>query len=370
MPPTHILLFTSALLFLSFMISPASTNAQQKTCPGSPPTRLIVGDFARVTAGTSNNVRDEATTSGEKIGEIPGKGIIQVLEGPVCADGYTWYRIFYHNLSLDETMTGWTVETSGSQYAIEPYLLTMKNTVGYPRITFTASSSNAPEEYELTISEAGSYTYSGLVPEQLVVFGHIGGSTSVYIYTREAHERLYGRAGRSGMTFDQLFDTDTDSAALTKEDLPSRWWPTATDLFSQVAFIDFEGGRGVRHIGYYTQNGAPVDPTELDYIFKGFTDDYYIEAHMKVSTAIIEAKDPNYPDESTYGTEAYEAHISERKAVLDAAPPSDFTPDLAVLDAIFASMVIESGHDAPEIIFVEETSATPEVTPEETEAVK
>ncbi|MBC8099097.1 MAG: SH3 domain-containing protein, partial [Armatimonadetes bacterium] len=52
---------------------------------------------------------------GAKIGEIPGEASFTVLEGPVCADGFNWWRVNYDGLE------GWTVEGQGTEYWVEPF---------------------------------------------------------------------------------------------------------------------------------------------------------------------------------------------------------------------------------------------------------
>ena len=75
---------------VSLLLVPAllPAIAQDAACPDAPAPRLIVGEQGRVTLGDPNNVRDAAARSGNLIGEIPGGAIFDVLEGPVCADGF------------------------------------------------------------------------------------------------------------------------------------------------------------------------------------------------------------------------------------------------------------------------------------------
>lgn len=83
-------------------------------CMGAPPPRLTVGGLGRVTPGLANNVRDIPSTGGQKIGSIPGAAVFSVLDGPVCADGYLWWKVSY------EGLVGWTANGSSSEYWVEP----------------------------------------------------------------------------------------------------------------------------------------------------------------------------------------------------------------------------------------------------------
>jgi hypothetical protein len=96
---------------------PTSTQIPTSTpivCSGTLLSRLQVGDTARVTPGPSNNLRDRPTVNGARLTQIPGGARFDVLEGPVCAGGYAWYRIDYNGI------IGWTAEANSSTYWLEP----------------------------------------------------------------------------------------------------------------------------------------------------------------------------------------------------------------------------------------------------------
>lgn len=91
-----------------------STPAGMFTCPGSLPAVLAPGMAAVVTDIIPNRVRDAASTTANTIGQIPSGGVFRVLEGPVCADGYTWWRVDYDGL------VGWTAQGDAQGYWIGP----------------------------------------------------------------------------------------------------------------------------------------------------------------------------------------------------------------------------------------------------------
>lgn len=88
---------------------------EDANCPGAPQPRLTVGGQGRVLPGDANNLRDQPARAGNRIGAIPGGEAFMVLEGPVCADGFNWWRVDYGGLN------GWTVEGLGADYFVEPY---------------------------------------------------------------------------------------------------------------------------------------------------------------------------------------------------------------------------------------------------------
>jgi len=78
------------------------------------PPRLTPGDRARVVPGDPNNMRDQPSTDGSRIGQIPGGAEFLVLDGPTYRDDFRWWLIMYNDL------IGWTVEGQGSDYWLEP----------------------------------------------------------------------------------------------------------------------------------------------------------------------------------------------------------------------------------------------------------
>ena len=77
---------------------------------------LAVGYSAIVTPGLPNAVRaSPGTGEGSTVlGSIPAGTIFRVEEGPVCADGYNWWRISASGIS------GWTAEGQNGEYWLEP----------------------------------------------------------------------------------------------------------------------------------------------------------------------------------------------------------------------------------------------------------
>lgn len=108
----------SHLLLLVLLLGALPARAQDApvdpACPGAPAPRLTVDGFGRVLPGDANNLRDQPSRNGERIGAIPGGAGFTVLEGPVCADGLNWWRV------QSESLTGWTVEGANGAYWVEP----------------------------------------------------------------------------------------------------------------------------------------------------------------------------------------------------------------------------------------------------------
>jgi hypothetical protein len=81
------------------------------------PARLSVGSQGRVTPGLPNVIRTLAG-SGDVIGQIPAGGVFTVFAGPQCANNVVWWQVNYNGV------VGWTGESQGSAYWVEPYSTT------------------------------------------------------------------------------------------------------------------------------------------------------------------------------------------------------------------------------------------------------
>lgn len=79
--------------------------------------RLSVGIQARVvTTGIPNNIRQQAGSSSQLLGEIPPGATFTVVGGPSCStlDKIVWWRVDYNGIS------GWTAEGKDQEYWLEP----------------------------------------------------------------------------------------------------------------------------------------------------------------------------------------------------------------------------------------------------------
>jgi hypothetical protein len=85
-------------------------TAETNLCINPTPPRLIIGQIGKVTEGAPNNLRSEPALSATKIGSLPAESEFMVLAGPICADGYTWWKVDYHGAR------GWTVESGEGKY--------------------------------------------------------------------------------------------------------------------------------------------------------------------------------------------------------------------------------------------------------------
>lgn len=82
-------------------------------CPGLPPPQLYVGATVVVTPGNATRVRADTSTSSAILTQMRRNTPAQVLAGPVCADGRTWWQVSYNGI------TGWAAEVdSDGEYLL------------------------------------------------------------------------------------------------------------------------------------------------------------------------------------------------------------------------------------------------------------
>ncbi len=88
------------------------------SCPGMLPSRIRPGDVAVVSDEDPRplNVRRDPGLSGTRLGQFEVGTRFTVLEGPVCRDGYPWFRV----QRLPGGLTGWLAESGEGVYFVDP----------------------------------------------------------------------------------------------------------------------------------------------------------------------------------------------------------------------------------------------------------
>jgi hypothetical protein len=127
-------------------------------CPGAPAISVKRNAWAQISLHPpiSNNVRSEPGLNGKRIGRLkPGETVL-IVDGPRCADGYTWW--FVRSLA---GLEGWTAEGDATGY----WLLQPFDAFFYDTVDQSSTSKvvlNDGQKYRIIMSG----TYSLWVPEQ------------------------------------------------------------------------------------------------------------------------------------------------------------------------------------------------------------
>ncbi len=124
------------------------------------------------------------------------------------------------------------------------------------------------------------------------------------------------------------------------EDLPFLPLINAAQVMhTQVEYLDFKNGKGVRYLTFYSQGIMMITNADLFYTFQGLTSDgkYYVAAVLPVSHAELPATE----QVSTVTGPEYRAYISKTTEWLGQQAASSLTPDLAKLDAMVKSIEVK-----------------------------
>ena len=94
----------------TYYLAPASRPQATERPRCDLPPKLRVGGRAKNVSNSSNNIRNQASTSGRVVGRFPSGAVAEVLDGPRSANGYNWFKIRHSGV------TGWTVEGGDCLY--------------------------------------------------------------------------------------------------------------------------------------------------------------------------------------------------------------------------------------------------------------
>lgn len=88
-----------------------------KSCPGALPSRLEIGKYAYVATDPplDNRVREGAGTDYSIIGYIETGNAMKILDGPKCANGWSWWKV--QSIKKSD-LVGWTSEGDDTYWLI------------------------------------------------------------------------------------------------------------------------------------------------------------------------------------------------------------------------------------------------------------
>lgn len=113
-------------------------------------------------------------------------------------------------------------------------------------------------------------------------------------------------------------------------------------MHSQVEFLEFKNGSGLRFLTQFDQGPLPINNMELIYTFQGLTSDgkYYVAAVFPLNHADLpDTNQVTAQNESDL--ENFPTYLDETVAWLGQQPENSFTPDLSALDALIQSIEVK-----------------------------
>jgi hypothetical protein len=113
-------------------------------------------------------------------------------------------------------------------------------------------------------------------------------------------------------------------------------------LHTQLQYLDFKNGHGLRYLTQFDQAPLPVNNHELIYTYQGLTSDgkYYVAAVLPITHPSLPADEKVTGKEPQEFTNDFPKYLATLTSTLNVQAPDTFTPDLTKLDAMFSSMEI------------------------------
>jgi hypothetical protein len=322
-----------ALSGISFTTFAQSTE----NCPDTAPSRLTIGEEGRVLPGNPNNVREQPSRESLIIGKIPAEAVFTVLEGPTCADGVSWWQVDYDGL------VGWTAEAVGFEYAVES-LAPYTTEVEFLGVSFTLPSEIATGFQPDILPTDGVVPVPMPLPTRIEIAFEYADSSVGY-----ANVRVMPVVEFNAM-YPDLLDTVAEQLE-TRPEVPTLsdvipFYPGNRAFLAQPAYVEFEGGAGIRAVSAFS---LAVDPLSMNYLFIGLTDN---GTHV-VSIIVPVTSEATFAVE--FDPENFETYLEDFGAVVDTIPADEFTPSLTLIDEMVSTLQI-----APETLAAEIEAFNPD----------
>jgi hypothetical protein len=114
---------------------------------------------------------------------------------------------------------------------------------------------------------------------------------------------------------------------------------------AQYRLLPFASGGGIRYLTEYAQYFAPINNNELFYTYQGLTSDgkYWVSAILPVNNPILPDNADNPPGGVSWDefNDNFESYITDITDQLNSQTSDNYTPNLAALDALVASITIQ-----------------------------
>lgn len=118
--------------------------------------------------------------------------------------------------------------------------------------------------------------------------------------------------------------------------------PASQVIRSQVKYLDFQNGKGVRFVTYYAQDVSPITSDRIFYTFQGLTSDgkSYVSVFWTLGTPAL-PNDVNVTlaakDYDAFAKQ-YDTYLANTITLLDSLPEGGFEPNLMLLDNLVRSI--------------------------------
>ena len=120
-------------------------------------------------------------------------------------------------------------------------------------------------------------------------------------------------------------------------------WNAGQMIASNVEYMDFQNGSGVRYLSQYGQAIYPINNNGLFYTFQGITSDgaWYVAVVMPVAHPLLPSSDEPPGGDWEAFSDQFETYLKETRVLLESQSDASFTPDLRLLDALAVSLQVK-----------------------------
>lgn len=131
-----------------------------------------------------------------------------------------------------------------------------------------------------------------------------------------------------------------------KDSLP--FLPTynaAMTFHAQLAYVDFQNGKGIRYITQFSQAPVPITNGDIFYTFQGLTNDekYYVAVTMPITFSSLPADGKAAQDDQNLTNQINNDFITYLRGIyqtLDQGDPTSFSPTIPELDQLVNSISV------------------------------
>jgi hypothetical protein len=120
-------------------------------------------------------------------------------------------------------------------------------------------------------------------------------------------------------------------------------WGAVQIFTTQVQYINFQNGSGLRYLSMFGQDMSPPDNRNLVYIYQGITNDqaYYISAVLPITHPLL--PDDGYESITDWDAffDGWEDHLQTTIQDLEQADPLSFFPSILLLDEMMTSFWVD-----------------------------
>lgn len=267
--------------------------------------------------------------------QLTGK-VPQELEDAPIGDVQLWGNQLEGTIfASDEAVTA--VEYQGIQYEYDSALA---ESVWPERMPAREGTPDAPEwlawPEHVRFTFASADGFGDISPSSMGPFVH----PQIMVFPAETFGTMSDFAQQEIEKLQVLLKTRPSAS---EDPLPLLPLINAAQVFhTQVEYLDFQNGSGVRYITQYSQDIFPILNQSIFYTFQGLTEDgsYYVVAAFPIDAEGL-PDEPLIEDWAAFSA-GYVDYLKETTGQLDALSAGQFEPHLDRLDAIVQSMVVHA----------------------------